>query len=272
VKKQGTLKWIPLYVDKWLYGSTREELEPAECAVWIDILALAAKDDGYIRANEGFPYSVRRLAGLLGRDEELIGRTIEKCLATFTANPEERPKLTRLADGTLYVTNWEEYRLSERHERRFQPPAAAVPATPADTPASRGEEREKRVEKKRVDISVPDARSLIPPIIEKWNLFARAHNIPWIRGIEAGSTRERHLLARMRQPGFDFDKLLEAIDAQPFLLGENQSGWMCDFDFVITPSKYQKILEGGYCKSAAGAARARGLDSPYVGSNRHWRK
>lgn len=117
--KTNAMKWIPLDVDSWLYGSTRLELAADECAVWIDFLALGAKDNGFIRANVGFPYPIPRLAGLLGRDVELVERTIGNCLKTHTMNPDERPKLTRLDDGTLYITNWESYQFSDRWIRKL---------------------------------------------------------------------------------------------------------------------------------------------------------
>lgn len=106
-------------VDSWLFGSTRLELAADECAVWIDFLALGAKDNGFIRANVGFPYPIQSLAGLLGRDVELVERTIGKCLKTHTIDPEEQPKLTQLEDGTLYITNWENFQFSERWVRKL---------------------------------------------------------------------------------------------------------------------------------------------------------
>jgi hypothetical protein len=103
--------WIPFWVDKWLSGSTRLELEPAERSVWIDLLALAAKDEGHIRANQGVPYLERQLAGLLVVPEELLRITIEKCLS------EKVNKLRRETDGTYFVINWDKYQLSERQQR-----------------------------------------------------------------------------------------------------------------------------------------------------------
>lgn len=116
--KSDAQKWFPLDVDSWLFGSTRLELAADECAVWIDFLALGAKDNGHIRANVGFPYPITSLAGMLGRPVELVERTIAKCSTTHTDDPNERPKLTKMPDGTLYITNWENYQFSERWVRK----------------------------------------------------------------------------------------------------------------------------------------------------------
>lgn len=112
MKDKKPLDWIPLYIDKHLFGSTRIELEPDERSVWIDLLALAGKDSGHIRANEGVPYLTSQLAGLLVIPEELLIRTIEKCI--------KHNKLKKLEDGTIYVSSWNEYSLSPRHKRRFE--------------------------------------------------------------------------------------------------------------------------------------------------------
>jgi len=113
MKKRTGDDWFPFWIDKWLLGSTRDELTIEQCAVWVDFLALSYKDDGYIRANEGIPYPIKRLAGLLNRPEKLIQQTIDRCL-----EPEVK-KLRRESDGTLYVISHSEYELSRRHKKRF---------------------------------------------------------------------------------------------------------------------------------------------------------
>ncbi len=110
--KDSGLQWIPLYIDKWLWGSTRIELQPDERSVWIDLLVIGAKDEGYIRANEGCPYPPDQLAGMLRIPLELLQRTLEKC--------KKVGKITQELDGTYYLQNWEHYRLSRRHQRRFE--------------------------------------------------------------------------------------------------------------------------------------------------------
>ena len=87
----------------------RIEFEPAERAIWIDLLALAAKDNGHIRANEETAYPIKQLAGMLLLPEDLLSKTIDK----FT----EKGKLTKNSNGTLYITKWEKYTLTASHRR-----------------------------------------------------------------------------------------------------------------------------------------------------------
>lgn len=102
--------WMPLWIDKWIFGSTRIELTPDERSVWVDFIALSGKDQGYIRANETTPYQNRQLAGMLNIDEELLKRAIDKFL-TFG-------KIKITPEGTIYLINYEQFELSERHKRR----------------------------------------------------------------------------------------------------------------------------------------------------------
>ncbi len=102
-------KWFPFWVDKWIFGSMRIEFEPEERAIWIDLLCLASKDNGYIRANEETPYLIRQLAGILVIDEEKMERAINKFI--------KKKKLTKTKSGTLLVTKWDKYQLSESYLR-----------------------------------------------------------------------------------------------------------------------------------------------------------
>lgn len=265
-KKDPGLIWIPLFVDKWIYGSTRDELDAGECATWIDFLCLAAKDSGFIRANVGFPYTETRLAGLLGRPIELIHSTIEKCLRVWTADPDEKPKLTRLEDGTLYVTNWEEYQFTDRYRRMMKR------KEPHHNQGISGKSEEvfrnpETIVKNSIVKDSKEEKSVIDAIVKAWNEFAHRKEIPWIQGIAAGSAREKHLKARIAE-GFDLPKILEAIDCQSFLTGDNPSGWLVTFDWILNPTNLQKILEGNYTKIRRGDAARRAPDDPRIGGRR----
>lgn len=109
--KKDSMQWIPLWIDKWIFGSTRIELQPDERSVWLDLMALSAKDHGFVRANLGVPYPIPQLAGLLCITEELLNRTIKRCIEVKKIIPGE--------DGSIFLPSWGEYQLSDRHKRRF---------------------------------------------------------------------------------------------------------------------------------------------------------
>lgn len=109
--------WIPFWIDKWIFGSLRIEHTLEERAVWIDLLALAAKDNGYIRANEETPYPIQQLAGMLIIPEEKLCSAIEKFIETN--------KLEKEKNGTLHVTTWEKYQFTDRYKRMLKQDSSA---------------------------------------------------------------------------------------------------------------------------------------------------
>jgi len=104
--------WFPWWPDKWIFGSVRIECTPAERGIWVDLLSLASKDDGHIRANEDTPYPLEQLSGMLIIPIEDLTAAITKFLTT--------EKLTQLKSGTLYITKWDKYQFTDRHKRRIE--------------------------------------------------------------------------------------------------------------------------------------------------------
>ncbi len=111
--RDDSMNWIPLWIDKWIFGSTRIELQPDERSVWIDLMAIASKDNGYIRANPETEYPPQQLAGLLCISEELLNRSIQRFIET--------KKIAKSENGAgYYIINWSSYQLTDRYKRRFQ--------------------------------------------------------------------------------------------------------------------------------------------------------
>ena len=62
-------------------------------------------------------------------------------------------------------------------------------------------------------------------------------------------TKPRQDVIRARIEEYSPEKIEEVfylVLKSPFLLGENDRGWRADFDFVMSKSKFTKILEGSY--------------------------
>lgn len=112
--------WFPWWPDKWIFGSVRIECTPAERGIWVDLLSLASKDNGHIRANEETPYPLQQLAGMLIIPEDQLDNAIKKFIKT--------EKLTKKKSGTLYITKWEKYQFSDRHKRRVKKDMSAKTA------------------------------------------------------------------------------------------------------------------------------------------------
>src|SRR5690606_31554750 len=114
----------------------------------------------------------------------------------------------------------------------------------------------------------PSKMDLISDIREKWNRFAKGHELPAVRFIPPGSARERAILARAREKGFDFEELLKAVHDQPFLYGDNDRGWLVTLDWILKPANMVKILERAYVREVRGRAKDRAPEDPGVGGRR----
>lgn len=78
-----------------------------------------------------------------------------------------------------------------------------------------------------------------------WNLFAESNGLTRINSIT--DKRKKSVKARLAQSGFEPKLVYEKICDSNFLLGENDRGWRCDFDFVWgSPDNWVKIIEGKY--------------------------
>lgn len=89
-----------------------------------------------------------------------------------------------------------------------------------------------------------------PPVTPKEILKAWAERMvpqgfPAVRKMTA--TRERQLRARIRDSTVDdWHSAFAALERSKFLRGENSRGWRADFDFLLQPKSFAKLIEGAY--------------------------
>lgn len=59
--------------------------------------------------------------------------------------------------------------------------------------------------------------------------------------------RRKHLVARIRENSVDdWHKAFDALERSAFCKGENSRGWKADFDTVLQPKFFTKLLEGAF--------------------------
>lgn len=238
IKRKVDKFWFPWWPEKWLWGTIRIECTPAERGIWVDLLSLASKDDGYIRANEETPYPIKQLAGMLILPEKELAVAINKFV--------NLGKLIKTKAGTLYVAKWEKYQFSERHKRRIEEGMSEKKDTMPQKSALKNSTLNKNTLNKSKIKKIPMSSSFKNNIILKWNALAQKYNLAAIMEIKSGSLREKNLRARSADENFDFDLLVDMIDNSPFLLGKTKNPFFVFFDWIIKPTNYQKIIEGNY--------------------------
>ena len=78
-------------------------------------------------------------------------------------------------------------------------------------------------------------------IMHSWN----ALGVSSVKSIS--NNRLTLVKARIAEHGLDdFLKAIKSINECPFLLGQNERGWVITFDWLIKPSNFAKVLEGNY--------------------------
>ena len=95
-------RWVKLWTQQTLHGTTSQELEPAERWVWCGFLCLAGDSPcpGTICVAEGVPYNDEQLARILRVDLRLLGSAISRMKAAG--------KIETNGDG-IHICNWEHY-------------------------------------------------------------------------------------------------------------------------------------------------------------------
>jgi hypothetical protein len=82
-------------------------------------------------------------------------------------------------------------------------------------------------------------------VIEAWQTRMVPQGFPAIRKITG--QRDRQLSARLKDSTLDeWLDAMAALERSAFCRGENPRGWRADFDFLLQPKSFTKLLEGAY--------------------------
>ena len=111
--------WVKVYITGWLHGSIRWQLTPEERSVWCDLICLAGEcgKEGKIVDNDGRAYPLAYLAGMFYIPEELLTRTIDKCVIDNRVIYE---------DGIISIINWKVYQSEYERQKQYQGDAAKL--------------------------------------------------------------------------------------------------------------------------------------------------
>jgi uncharacterized protein YdaU (DUF1376 family) len=82
-------------------------------------------------------------------------------------------------------------------------------------------------------------------ILEAWHERMVPKGFPAVARMTAD--REKKLRARLRENTLDdWMRAFDALERSAFCRGENDRGWRADFDFLLQPKSFTKLLEGAY--------------------------
>lgn len=82
-------------------------------------------------------------------------------------------------------------------------------------------------------------------ILEAWHQRMVPLGFPAVAKMTA--QRERQLTARLKDSTLDeWQRAMDALERSAFCRGENDRGWRADFDFLLQPKSFTKLIEGAY--------------------------
>lgn len=244
------LKWIKICSD--IFNDEKilmiESLPNADniIVIWFKLLCLAGKSNnsGVFLMNDKIAYSDEMLAAIFRRDVKIV-RMALKTFQDFA--------MIEIINDTVTIPNWSKYqtldayekkkerdRIYQQNRRKKQKLLAEKSKKSSDKsldPSVDVATLEEDIDKER-DIDI-DINTKV--FIEKWN------SLGLNKLINIKNKRLKSLKARVKEYGIE--KVMEAIDninQSDFLKGKNDRGWQIDFDWLMKPNNFIKVLENKY--------------------------
>lgn len=138
--------------------------------------------------------------------------------------------------SVINVRNWSKYQ--DRETEREQQSNNKVTSKEQQRDTNKNDKNGKNEKKRDYIISGSENHELIK------NLWSET-GLPNIKKISA--KRNQMLNARLKEHGEEsFKEIVDQIKNSAFLRGQNKNGWSANFDWVIKPTNYLKVLEGTY--------------------------
>lgn len=120
----GSRKWVKLWVNEWLDGTTRFEMSDAQRAFWTDLLAMAGRSrfPGVICAGQidghfvGYP--INKFQALMSEPID-----VEATFALFEKNRKIEVEVTQESSPKLFkltLLNWERYQSEYQRQKPYR--------------------------------------------------------------------------------------------------------------------------------------------------------
>jgi uncharacterized protein YdaU (DUF1376 family) len=246
--------WMPFYVGDYLSATGRltTEQHGAYLLILLDYWKNGPppNDDAVLAALARMSPAAWRKAknALIGffdvRDGLLIQKRVEKERQRTTEITDERSKAGKA--GAAKRWQGHERKNGKRIANAIDLPLAN--GRQIDAPSqSHSSSSEELIASTTVDVSAePTDKPLTKyEVIEAWQTRMVPKGFPSIRKMTA--QRERQLKARLRDSTLDeWVQAMDALERSAFCRGENDRGWRADFDFLLQPKSFTKLLEGAY--------------------------
>lgn len=244
------VKWIKITTD--IFNDEKIKIidtYPARneiLVIWFKLLALAGKSnqDGFLFMNNKIPYTKEMLSAIFNREL----KSIQMALTIF-----QNFGMIEITDNEIIsITNWEKHqnidgldkikeqtrkRVAKHREKKAKLLNCNVTNNVTVTNGNAIEEE--REEDKEVDKD-------IDIYIQIKNLYNEQCSS--LNSIKVMTDKRKGLInARLKEHGMEAIKeVIKNASESDFLKGDNNKGWMADFDWIMRPTNFVKVLEGKY--------------------------
>ncbi len=241
----SSVKWIRIWTEETMSGTTFQELDAAQRGVWFSLLVLAGRGprEGIVDLRKGTGYTVEHLAQLLNVDPDLILPAIRRLLevkkvSLLPKNEPFPPKTIRLR-----IRNWKKYQTEYQRYRKGKTgkdlevgyasngPLDNPPSDPLDMPPPQSKSETKNEIKNEIEKIHSESTSVDSAAFAAfWN---STKTLPLIKGMTP--ERRRKLTLRMRLAEFrdSWKEAVEALAQDPWYLGENDRKWRATVDWFL---------------------------------------
>tara|TARA_A200000113_G_scaffold42735_2_gene34682 strand:+ start:1334 stop:2032 length:699 start_codon:yes stop_codon:yes gene_type:complete len=165
----------------------------------------------------------------LSLETGLTERQVRTALNHLKSTNEVTIKTTK-EYSIITITNWEKYQASDQQNANERPSTDQAPTTTKE-----GKEGKEGKEDKKYIRDFSEA-------VEMYN------SIGLSKVLKLTESRKKSLNARLTDCGGleGWVDCMERVRASDFLMGRSKTPWKATFDFIITESKFVKIMEGAY--------------------------
>lgn len=228
-----SLPWFRFYHEV-LDDPKVQRLDPATFKHWVNILCIAARNDGRLPPPNDTAF-------LLRIDEIAFESVVDRLLIAGLIDVRKGG-----ANGSYIAPHgWEQrqYKSDTSTDRvkRFRERSKTVTVTPPETDTESDTESKRETNVSRQS----DARANCEIVVSRWNAMASAHKLSKCEKLSDKRAKACH--ARLRDDGLDaICQAIEKIPQSSFLLGLSGDWNGANFDFLLRPDSITKILEGKY--------------------------
>lgn len=234
---------IPLFGDAYLADTTH--LTTEEHGAYLLLIMAAWRQDDC-----ALPLDDRKLARIAGLSLRKWG-SIKATILEFWTLEKGRIYQSRLRKEHDYVRQKSESNRknaearwdAQTHENKANggmPPQCEVDA-PSPSPS---QEKVLRPNGRcAIDIAPPFSDQ---DLVDNWNELAKAKGLPTVAKLN--TARKRAIGVRRREfPDIaDWQRALKCIHDNAWMHGDNDRGWRADFDFLLQPKSFIRLVEGSY--------------------------